>query len=54
MQSPTWRTANGCLAYRKIDGGVGIRWLDRSEEQWRENLGSEDECLRTAYRRLNF
>jgi hypothetical protein len=22
---------------------VTIRWLDRSEEQWRENLGSEEE-----------
>jgi hypothetical protein len=36
------------------DGGVRIRWLDRSQEQQRENFGSEDEYHPTAYRLLNF
>jgi hypothetical protein len=28
-----------------LDGGVGIHWLERNEEQCRENLGSEKEKI---------
>jgi hypothetical protein len=37
-----------------VGSGVRIRWLDRREEQWRENLGSEEEYHLTAYRPLHF
>jgi hypothetical protein len=37
-----------------LDVGVGIHWLDRGEEQWRETLGSEEEYHPTASRPLDF
>jgi hypothetical protein len=48
------RASRECLTLRTFIGwGVGIRWLDRSEKEWRQNLGSEEEYHLTAYGLLN-
>jgi hypothetical protein len=49
------KASRECLTLKTFVGWrLEIRWLDRSEKQWQENLGGAEEYHPTAYRPFNF